>query len=113
RRVLFRSGADPVDSRAHLDEELAEVLDVRLGCGVAEHRRAIRAHRGEDHVLRAGDAGLVEEDVGAGQASGLEMAPAAFPPGRPPQGADPEPVRVHAAPADLIAPRVAELGAAL
>ena len=52
--------ADPVDPGAERDEEAAEVLDVRLACGVPEHRLALGEHGGHDRVLGAHDGGLVE-----------------------------------------------------
>ena len=50
---------------AQRDEELRQILHVRLAGRVAEHRRA--AGRGRDHqrVLRRRDARLVEKDIGA------------------------------------------------
>src|SRR5919197_697988 len=60
--------ADALDPRAEGDEEAAEVLDVRLAGGVADHRLAAREHRGHDRVLGAGHARLVEEDVRAAKA---------------------------------------------
>ena len=53
--------ADPLDPRAERHEEVAEILDVRLACGVADDRLALREHRGHHCVLRRHDARLVEE----------------------------------------------------
>ena len=64
-RELVR--ADAVDLRAERDEEVAEVLDVRLAGGVAKDRRAARRDGRRERVLGAGDARLVEEDVGAAE----------------------------------------------
>ena len=58
-------GADALDVRAQRVEEAGEVLHVRLGGGVAQDGAALGGHRGHEGVLGAGDAGLVEEDVGA------------------------------------------------
>ena len=54
--------------RAERDEEAAQVLDVRLAGGVADHRLAAREHGGHDRVLSAGHARLVEEHVRTAQA---------------------------------------------
>ena len=59
---------DPLDVRAERDEEAAEILDVRLAGGVADHRLAGREHGGHDRVLGRHHARLVEEDVLAAQA---------------------------------------------
>src|SRR4051812_44304468 len=61
-------GADAVDTRAQGDEEMTKILDVRLTGGVAQDRRAFRAHRRGDGVLCSRDARLIEEDVGTRQA---------------------------------------------
>ena len=71
---------------------------------VAEHRAALGHHRGHERVLGAGDAGLVEEDVGAGEALGLELVAVAHHDG----GAEllqREEMGVHPAPADDVAAR--------
>src|SRR4051812_39846062 len=60
-----RVGADTLDLRAERVQEMREVLDVRLGGGIAQDRRAARRRRGNERVLRRGDARLVEEHVGA------------------------------------------------
>ena len=62
-----RVRADALDAGAHGDEELREVLHVRLAGGVAEHRRALRRDGGDERVLGGRDARLVEEDVGAAE----------------------------------------------
>ena len=59
---------DPLDLRAERDEEAAEILDVRLARRVADHRLALREHRGHDDVLGRHHARLVEEDGLAAQA---------------------------------------------
>ena len=61
--------ADAVDGGPECDEKARQVLHVRLGGGVAQHRGSARAHRRHQRVLGAGDARLVEKDVGA-----LELA---------------------------------------
>src|SRR3989304_7368496 len=43
---------DPLDVRAEGDEKAAEVLDVRLACGIRDDGLALRADRRPDHVLR-------------------------------------------------------------
>ena len=64
---------DAFDLRAERDEEAAEVLHVRLARRVAEHRLALREHRGHERVLRRHDARLVEEDARAVQLVGLDL----------------------------------------
>ena len=49
------------------DEEVREVLHVRLAGGVAEDRRALGGDGRGERVLGGGDARLVEEDVGAAE----------------------------------------------
>ena len=58
---------DPLDLGAERDEEAAEVLDVRLAGGVADHRLALGEHRRHDDVLGRHHARLVEEDRLAAQ----------------------------------------------
>src|SRR4051794_24125268 len=60
-----RVGADALDLRAERVQEMREVLDVRLGGGITQDRRAARCRRGNERVLRRGDTRLVEEHVGA------------------------------------------------
>ena len=52
--------SDPLDLGADRDEEAAEILDVRLARGVAEHRLALGEHGRHDRVLRSHDGRLVE-----------------------------------------------------
>ena len=60
-------GADAVDAGAHLAEQLAEVLHVRLPRGVEDLGPALGAHRRKQDVLGARDSGQVEDDAGAAQ----------------------------------------------
>jgi hypothetical protein len=46
---------------------------VGLGRGVAEHGPALGGHRGHEGVLGTGDAGLVQENIRAGQVPGLDL----------------------------------------
>src|SRR5207247_10939267 len=48
--------AGPLDPGAEAGEEAAEILDVRLARGVADHGLAAGRHRRHDRVLGAGDA---------------------------------------------------------
>ena len=64
---------DALDLRAERDEEAAEILDVRLAGGVADHRLARRQHGGHDRVLGRHHARLVEEDVLAAQAGRAQL----------------------------------------
>ena len=58
---------DPLDLGAERDEEAAEVLDMRLAGGVADHRLALGEHGRHDDVLGRHHARLVEEDRLAAQ----------------------------------------------
>ena len=64
---------DALDLRAERDEEAAEVLDVRLAGGVADHGLARRERGRHDRVLGCHHARLVEEDVLPPQAVGSEL----------------------------------------
>ena len=55
--------ADPLDARAHLQQQAREVLHVRLGRGVVDHRRARRERRGHQRVLGRHHRRLVHEEV--------------------------------------------------
>ena len=65
----------PSMSRAERDQEIGEVLHMRLGGGVAQVGRALGRDGRDQRVLGGGDAGLVEEDVGAVQLRGAEFQP--------------------------------------
>jgi hypothetical protein len=67
-------GPRAVDLGAHLVEDPAELLDLRLARAVDEGRPPLRERRGHHQVLGAGDGRHVEVD----------LAPAAEPP--PPPG---------------------------
>jgi hypothetical protein len=58
-------GADALDPRAERSQKMREILDVRLGGRVAQVGGALRRHRRDQRVFGRGDAGFVEEDVGA------------------------------------------------
>ena len=60
--------ADALDPRTERDEEPAEILDVRLAGGVAEHGFAVGENRRHDRVLRPHDRRLVEVDARAREA---------------------------------------------
>ena len=62
--------ADALDARAHLHQQAREVLHVRLGGGVVDHRRAGRERRGHQRVLGRHDRGLVHEEVAGVQPVG-------------------------------------------
>ena len=71
---------------------------------IAQDRATLGHHRGHQRVLGAGDAGLVEKDVGAGEGLGLELVAVAHRDG----GAElleREEMGVHAAPADHVTTR--------
>ena len=67
---------DPLDLRAERDEEAAEILDVRLAGGVADHGLALGEDGGHDGVLGRHHARLVEEDRLAAQAGGAHLVAA-------------------------------------
>src|SRR5436190_10557099 len=56
---------DAFDRGAERDEEMTEVLHVRLACGVAKNRVAPCRGGGSERLLRGRDTRLVEEDIGA------------------------------------------------
>ena len=58
-------GADALDPGAERDQEVGKVLHMRLGGGIAQMGRTVGADRGDEGVFGRGDAGLIEEDVGA------------------------------------------------
>ncbi len=64
---LQNSSADTGDASTHGVQQMAKILDVRLRCRVAQHGRPVGEHRRHDRVLGAGDARLIEEDLGAPQ----------------------------------------------
>ena len=99
-RQLVR--ARPVDLRAERDQEVAEVLDVRLAGGIAENRRSARGDGRHERVLGAGDARLVEKHVGAAQARRREVE-AVVQLERRAEALEREKMRVDAPPADDVA----------
>ena len=68
-------GADALDAGAKRDQEMREVLHMRLGSDVAQMGGAVRRHRGHQRVFGGGHAGLVEKNVGADEARGAEFQP--------------------------------------
>jgi hypothetical protein len=58
-------GADALDLGAERDQEVGEILYMRLGSGVAQVSGAAGGNGGDQRVFGGGDAGFVEEDVGA------------------------------------------------
>ena len=65
--------ADAIDLGAERDEEMTEVLHVRLARGVAKDGRSRGRDRGHEGVLGPGDTRLVEEHVGAAKPARREM----------------------------------------
>ena len=86
---------------AHRHQAAGQVLDVRLAGRVAQHRPALGHHGGHQRVLGAGDARLVEEDVGADELLGLELVAVAHR-DRGTELLERQEVRVHPAPADHV-----------
>ena len=68
-------GADTLDLGAERDQEMREVLHMRLGGGIAQVSGAVGSNRCDQRVFGSRHAGLVEEDVGALQPSGTEFQP--------------------------------------
>ena len=66
-------GSDVLDAGAQGVQHVAQVLHMRLGGGIADDRLALGGHGRHDDVLGGGDAGLVQQDVRAGQAIGTEF----------------------------------------
>ena len=46
-----RLGADAVNPRAHCDQQAAQVDDLGLACGIAQHRSALGRHGGHQGIL--------------------------------------------------------------
>ena len=103
-RELVR--ADAVDLGAERDEEMTEILHVRLARRVAENGRPARRDRGHERVLGARDARLVEEDVGAAKAGRRQME-AVVQLERRAEPLERQKVRVDAPAADDVAARAA------
>jgi hypothetical protein len=70
-------GPDAADRRAHRNQKAGQILDVRLGRGVAQDRPSLGPDRRHQRVLGTGDARLVQEDVGALEMAGLHFVPVA------------------------------------
>ena len=60
----------PADARAHLDEQLGKVDDLRFARGVLQHGLPLGKYRGHHKILRAGDSHHIGADHGALQAAG-------------------------------------------
>ncbi len=95
---------DPLDLRADRDEEAAEILDVRLARGVAEHGLALGEHCGHDRVLGSHDGRLVEVHARPAQPVGRELVDAVDVDVGAERGERVD-VRVETAPADHVAAR--------
>ena len=95
-------GADALDLGPERHQEVGEVLHMRLGGGIAQIRRAVGAHRGNQRVFGRGNAGLVEKDVGALQPRGAEFQPVRCRDGGA-QLFEGQKMRIEAAPADDVA----------
>ena len=65
--------ADALDPRSERDEEPAEVLDVGLARGMADHGLALGKRRRHDRVLGPHDRGLVEVDALAAKTVRLHL----------------------------------------
>jgi len=67
-----RVRADPFDRGAERDEEMREILHVRLARRVAQGRSACSETRRHECILGGRDARLIEKDVGAAKAARTE-----------------------------------------
>ena len=108
-RQLVRPGA--LDLCAERDEEMAEILDVRLARGIAKNRRSARRDSGHERVLGAGDARLIEKHVGAAKARRREVK-VFVQLERRAEPLEREKVRVHAPAANDVAARRRQLNLA-
>ncbi len=104
-----RVRADAHHPRAHLHERDAELLDVRLARGVADHGTAGREHGGHQGVLGRGDRRLVEKDVGSFEPARVQAIPTRGDVELGPKRAEREKVGVVPAPPQDIAAGQAEL----
>ena len=59
--------ADALDAGAHLGQEAAQVLDVRLARRIEDLGLAVRGHRGQQDVLGPRHGGQVEHDTAAAE----------------------------------------------
>ncbi len=89
---------------AQRDQEMREVLDVRLGRGIAQVGDAVGRDRGDQRVLGGGDAGLVEEHVGAAELRAAELQTVGGDDGRA-ELLEGQEMGVEAPPADDVAAR--------
>src|SRR5690242_16677536 len=64
--------ADPLDRCTHRHEEPGEILDVGLAGGITKNRDPLGSNGSREGVFGAGDARLVEEDVGPSKLLGRE-----------------------------------------
>ncbi len=69
---MQRIGPDPGDIGPKRIQHLAEVLDMRLGSRVADDGRPAGGNRGHQDILRGGDGGLIQQDIGAFETFRLE-----------------------------------------
>jgi len=65
-------GPDSGDSSAHGVEQMTEVLHVGFRRRVSDRREPLRPYRRHHGILRTGYGRFIEEEVGAGQAIGLD-----------------------------------------
>ena len=91
---------------------MAQVLHVRLGSGVADDGVALGQHGGHDGVFGAGDAHLVEQDIGAVQAVAAHLEVVVVELDLGAQCLQRQQVRIDAAPADAVAAGQGHGGAA-
>ena len=96
---------DALDAGAHLSEQPAEVLHVRLAGRVEDLGPAFGAHGRQQDVLGAGDRGQVEDDAGAAQAIGMRDQLGGRLSDRRAHLAEPAEVLLDAAGADVVAAR--------
>ena len=98
-------GADAFDLGAEPVEEVAQILDMRLGRGVADRGVALGQHGAHHSLLGRGHAHLVEEQVGAAQPVGAQHVLGRRDLDRGAEPAQRHEVRVEPAPADHVAAR--------
>ena len=105
-------GANALHGHAHFFQHAGQLLHMGLAGGVLDDRFAHGHGSGHEGVLRGHHAGLVQEDVGAGEALGrLQHHEIAIEGNGGPQPFKDSQVGVNASPANAVAPRTAEFGA--
>ena len=112
RQPSMCSRFEPIPSMcdAHRLQALAQLLHVRLACGVHDRRSPLGERRGHERVLGAGHRRLVEEELGAAKPAGRPELVGPLDLDDRPEPREREQVRVDAAATDDVTARGRHLG---